>query len=53
MKYLVIEYTEEKKAVYHLIERAELWIWLDRAKRDDVKIAVYEAGACIIDWSWS
>ena len=56
MKYLVVEYIEAKDEFaasnkHHLIEQDELWYWLNRAKAGKAKIAVYEVGNCVIDWS--
>jgi hypothetical protein len=51
-KYLVKDYTNTSEPVLTIVTEAELFDYLDHAKRHpEVKIAVYRLGERLLDWS--
>jgi len=54
MEYIVIIYTEPKestKSTSYRVNEKDMWDWLDRAKEENLKIAIHKLGECVLDWS--
>ena len=49
-EYLIIDYTSGSMK-YTLVYEKDLWNILDKAKNNELKIAVYKVGDCVLDWS--
>lgn len=53
MEFLIYDYTDcEDDPRIRVVDAKELFDILDKARKDDeVKIAVYAIGECLLDWS--
>ena len=59
-EYLIIDYTyDEGNPEHHVVnsniaqatDTLSLWYWIETAKQESRKIAVYELGKKVLDWS--